>query len=99
MDVVRSGESVADASQHGARSWRGTRVLVTGAGGFVGGVIPQNAGVQEATTVGVFELLHFSGPAAIAFALARRGRMLVTSVLGVGLHVAFGGKLRHERAS
>ncbi len=67
------------------------------AAGFVGGVIPQNAGVQEATTVGVFELLHFPGPAAIAFALARRGRMLVTSVLGVSLHVAFGRKLRPER--
>ena len=63
------------------------------AAGFVGGVIPQNAGVQEATTVGVFELLHFPGPAAIAFALARRGRMLVISVLGVALHVTFRKKV------
>jgi len=57
------------------------------AAGFVGGVIPQGIGITEAATVGVFELLHLPGPAGVAFALARRGRMLVMSVLGVLLHV------------
>ena len=67
-------------------------VLFTGASiaaaGFVGGVIPQGVGITEAATVGIFELLHFPGPAGVAFALARRGRMLVMSILGVVLHVA-----------
>jgi len=63
------------------------------AAGFVGGVIPQQAGIAEATTVGVFELLHFPAAGAIAFALARRGRMLITSALGVALHAAFGRKV------
>ncbi len=65
------------------------------AAGFVGGVIPQQAGIAEAATVGVFDLLHFPGPAAIAFALARRGRMLFVSALGVALHVAFGRRVAH----
>lgn len=69
-------------------------VLFTGgavaAAGFVGGVIPQGVGVTEAATVGIFELLHLPGPAGVAFALARRGRMLVMSVIGVALHLAFG---------
>jgi hypothetical protein len=60
------------------------------AAGFVGGVIPQGLGVDESACVGIFELLHFGGPAGVAFALARRGRMLVMSVLGVLLHLAFG---------
>jgi uncharacterized membrane protein YbhN (UPF0104 family) len=67
-------------------------VLFTGgaiaAAGFVGGVIPQGLGVAEAATVGVFELLHFPGQAGVAFALARRGRQLLTSIIGVALHLA-----------
>ncbi len=59
------------------------------AAGFVGGVVPQGIGVAEAATVGIFEMMHFAGPAAVAFALARRGRQLVTSVSGVALHLAF----------
>ena len=46
------------------------------AAGFIGGAIPQGLGVAEAATVGMFQLLHFPGPAAVAFALARRGRIL-----------------------
>jgi len=60
------------------------------AAGFIGGAIPQGLGVQEAATVGVFEILHYPGAAAVAFALARRGRMLLLSVAGVGLHLTFG---------
>jgi hypothetical protein len=60
------------------------------AAGFIGGMIPQGLGVAEAATVGIFELLHFAGPAAVAFALARRGRTLLVSVLGVTLHLLFG---------
>lgn len=73
-------------------------VLFTGgavaAAGFVGFAIPQGMGITEAATVGIFELLHFPGPAGIAFALARRGRMLVMSVLGVALHLTIGGQVR-----
>jgi len=60
------------------------------AAGFIGGAIPQGLGVAEAATVGIFALLHFPGPAAVAFALARRGRTLLVSVLGVTLHLLFG---------
>jgi hypothetical protein len=63
------------------------------AAGFVGGVIPQGLGVAEAASVGIFELLHFPGPAGVAFALARRGRTLVVSVTGVLLHLAFARKV------
>jgi hypothetical protein len=59
------------------------------AAGFVGGVVPQGIGVAEAATVGIFEMMHFPGAAAVAFALARRGRQLVTSVGGVALHLVF----------
>lgn len=60
------------------------------AAGFIGGAIPQGLGVQELATVGVFDILHYPGAAAVAFALARRGRMLLLSVAGVGLHLTFG---------
>ena len=60
------------------------------AAGFIGGAIPQGLGVAEAATVGIFQLLHFAGPAALAFALARRGRTLLVSVIGVSLHLMFG---------
>jgi hypothetical protein len=63
------------------------------AAGFIGGAIPQGMGVAEAATVGIFELLHFPGPAGVAFALARRGRQLLLSVLGVTLHLAFGRRV------
>ncbi|MBV8755707.1 MAG: flippase-like domain-containing protein [Deltaproteobacteria bacterium] len=60
------------------------------AAGFIGGAIPQGLGVAEAATVGVFQILHFPGPAGVAFALARRGRMLLVAVIGVVLHLTFG---------
>jgi uncharacterized membrane protein YbhN (UPF0104 family) len=58
------------------------------AAGFVGGVVPQGLGVTEAATVGIFELLHFDPSLGVAFALARRGRQLLTSIAGVVLHAA-----------
>ena len=60
------------------------------AAGFIGGAIPQGLGVTDGATVGIFTILHFAAPAGIAFALARRGRMLVVSAAGVLLHLAFG---------
>jgi uncharacterized membrane protein YbhN (UPF0104 family) len=60
------------------------------AAGFIGGAIPQGLGVAEAATVGIFGLLHFGGPAALAFAFARRGRTLLVSVVGVTAHLLFG---------
>jgi lysylphosphatidylglycerol synthase-like protein len=70
------------------------------AAGFVGGVIPQGIGVTEAAAVGVFELLQFPGPAGVAFALARRGRMLIVSSTFVALHAVLGRRLvgRTERS-
>lgn len=66
------------------------------AAGFIGGAIPQGLGVAEAATVGVFQILHFPGPAGVAFALARRGRMLLVAVIGVVLHLAFGRARTHS---
>jgi hypothetical protein len=60
------------------------------AAGFIGGAIPQGLGVTEAATVGLFQLLLFPGPAAVAYALARRGRTLLVAVVGVVLHLVFG---------
>ncbi len=79
----------------------GTVVFTGGAvaaAGFVGFAIPQGMGITEAATVGIFELLHFPGPAGVAFALARRGRMLVMSVLGVVLHLTLGARVRAYEA-
>jgi hypothetical protein len=69
------------------------------AAGFIGGAIPQGIGVAEMATVGIFDLLHFAGPAAVAFALARRGRTLLVSVVGVSLHLVFGRAARTATAS
>jgi hypothetical protein len=69
------------------------------AAGFIGGAIPQGMGVAEAATVGIFELLHFPGPAGVAFALARRGRQLLLSVLGVALHLTLGRRVAAKEAA
>jgi hypothetical protein len=60
------------------------------AAGFVGFFMPQGIGVTEAATVGVFRVLGLSGSAGVAFALARRGRMLFMSVAGVLLYLLLG---------
>ncbi|MBV8755703.1 MAG: hypothetical protein JO257_00420, partial [Deltaproteobacteria bacterium] len=59
------------------------------------GAIPQGIGVTDGATVGIFTILHFAAPLGIAFALARRGRMLVVSTAGVLLHLLFGARA-HE---
>jgi uncharacterized membrane protein YbhN (UPF0104 family) len=56
------------------------------AAGFIGFAIPQGLGVFESSTVYLFGALGFAGPPAIAFALARRGRMLLVGLLGIGLY-------------
>ncbi len=64
------------------------------AAGFISFAIPQGIGVFEGTTVYLFGLLGFAGPIGIAFALARRGRLLIVSMLGVLLHLVTFGKVR-----
>ncbi len=78
-----------------------TVVFTTGAvaaAGFLGFFIPQGLGVTDGATVGIFSLLHFTGPAGIAFTLARRGRMLIVSVFGVALHLVFGRTVARHAA-
>lgn len=58
------------------------------AAGYLGFAVPQAIGVTEAATVGVFAFLALPAPAALAFALARRGRMLVMGAVGVALYLA-----------
>jgi hypothetical protein len=57
------------------------------AAGYISFMIPQGFGVFEGASVYVLGIIGASGPAAIAFALARRGRMLVVGLLGVSLHL------------
>jgi len=58
------------------------------ASGVLGLVIPQGFGVFEAMSVYAFQLVGFATPAGLCFGLARRGRMLLFSLLGVLLHVS-----------
>ena len=60
------------------------------AAGFLGFAIPAGIGVFEGTTIYLFELLGFPGPIGVAYALARRGRMLVVGLAGVALHLLLG---------
>jgi uncharacterized membrane protein YbhN (UPF0104 family) len=57
------------------------------AAGYIGFMIPQGLGVFEGATIYVLGVLGAPGPAAIAFAFARRGRMLVVGLFGISLHV------------
>jgi hypothetical protein len=57
------------------------------AAGFLGFAFPQGIGVFEGSSVYLLGCLGVSAPAALAFAFARRGRMLVVSLLGVALHL------------
>jgi len=57
------------------------------AAGFLGFAFPQGIGVFEGSSVYLLGCLGISAPAALAFALARRGRMLVVSLFGVALHL------------
>ncbi|HEY3354026.1 MAG TPA: lysylphosphatidylglycerol synthase domain-containing protein [Polyangia bacterium] len=61
------------------------------AAGTVSFAIPAGLGVFEGTSVYLFSVLGFPGASGVAFALARRGRMLLMGLLGVALHL---GQLR-----
>jgi hypothetical protein len=61
---------------------------VLNAVGYISFFIPQGLGVFERTSVGVLGIIGASGPAAIAFSLAGRGRMLSVGLFGVSLHLA-----------
>jgi len=63
------------------------------AAGFVGFAFPQGVGVFEGSSVYLLGCLGVSAPAALAFALARRGRMLLVSLSGVVVHLI--RKARH----
>lgn len=56
------------------------------AAGFVGFAIPQGIGVVEGSSVYVLGALGVTGPSALAFALARRARILALALVGVALH-------------
>jgi hypothetical protein len=58
------------------------------AAGYVGFMIPQGLGVFEGATVYIVGVIGGPGPAAVAFAFGRRGRMLVVGLFGVSLHLA-----------
>jgi glycosyltransferase 2 family protein len=59
------------------------------AAGFIGFAFPQGVGVFEVSTVSLLGCLGVSAPSALAFAFARRGRMLLVSLLGVVVHLIF----------
>jgi hypothetical protein len=59
------------------------------AAGYVGFMIPQGLGVFEGATAYLIEVIvGGTGAAGVAFALARRGRMLVVGLFGISCHVA-----------
>ena len=57
------------------------------AAGYIGFFIPQGLGVFEKASDYVFGVIGGGGPAGVAFALARRGRMLAIGLFGVSLHL------------
>jgi hypothetical protein len=70
-------------------------LLVDGAlnaAGFVGFLMPQGLGVVEGTAVYILGAMGSPAAAATAFALARRGRVLLVGGAGIALHA--GGQLR-----
>lgn len=56
------------------------------AAGTLAFMLPQAMGVFEGTSLYLFELFGFPGPAGVAFSLVRRTRMLAISLAGVALH-------------
>lgn len=59
---------------------------VLNAAGTLSFMVPQAIGVFEATSSFLFKAFGFAGAAGVVFALVRRARMLVLSLLGVALH-------------
>ena len=68
------------------------------AAGFIAFPVPAGVGVFESAAAWVFDVLALPGPSGIAFALARRGRMLAIGLLGVGLHVVSMRRARKARS-
>ncbi len=62
------------------------------AAGFVGFVMPQGLGVVEGAAVFALTGLGASVPEATAFALIRRGRVIVCGIIAVALHAVSGAK-------
>ena len=58
------------------------------AAGFVGFLLPQGLGVVEGTAIYLLGALGSPAAAATAFALARRGRVIAVSAVGVTIHLA-----------
>ncbi|MBI5477319.1 MAG: flippase-like domain-containing protein [Deltaproteobacteria bacterium] len=67
------------------------------AAGTVSFAIPGSLGVLEGTSVYLFSVLGYPGPAAVAFALARRARLLVVGLFGVLLHLVLTGTAHRPR--
>jgi len=59
-----------------------------GAAGYITFASPTGVGVMDAAAVIAFGLLGLPGEAAVAFALARRARILLVGAAGVAWHVA-----------
>ena len=55
--------------------------------GYLGFMIPQGLGAFEVATVYIVKFLGGTGPQGLAFAFARRGRMLVVGLFGISLHL------------
>ena len=64
------------------------------AAGYISFLIPQGMGVFEGVTVYVLGITGAPGAAALAFAFARRGRMLVVGMFGICLHLLAIGRRR-----
>jgi hypothetical protein len=56
------------------------------AAGTLAFMVPQAVGVFEGTSVFLFKVFTFPGPAGVVFGLVRRARMLTVSLGGVALH-------------
>lgn len=67
------------------------------AAGFVGFAIPQGIGVVEGSSVYILGALGVAGPGALAFALARRARILVLALVGVAMHLTSTVMTRRRR--
>ena len=59
----------------------------TSAAGYVGFMIPQGLGIFEGATIKLVNIIGGLGANGVAFAFARRGRMLVVGLFGIMFHV------------
>jgi hypothetical protein len=66
------------------------------AAGTIGFAVPGSLGVIEGTSVYLFTVLGYPGPSGVAFALVRRARLLLVSLVGVLLHLVLAGVARRR---